>query len=68
MPPGGLLREATLGRSTVANMPNLLRLPNVLAIGSSRVAPRAENVRGDWAAIATNTHTSLETARAVPRG
>lgn len=50
-----------------AKMANYLSLANVLAIGSSRVAPRAEIARGDWSAIATKAHTSLETARAVPR-
>ena len=51
-----------------AKMANYLRLANVLAIGSSRVALRAEIARADWPAIATKAHTSLETARAVPRG
>jgi 2-dehydro-3-deoxyphosphogluconate aldolase/(4S)-4-hydroxy-2-oxoglutarate aldolase len=51
-----------------AKMANYLRLSNVLAIGSSRLAPRAEIARADWSAIATKAHTSLETARAVPRG
>lgn len=46
---------------------NYLQLPNVLAIGSSRMAPRAEIARADWSAIASKTHQSLEIARAVPR-
>ena len=51
-----------------AKMANYLQLANVLAIGSSRVAPRAEIARADWPAIATKAHTSLDTARAVRRG
>jgi 2-dehydro-3-deoxyphosphogluconate aldolase/(4S)-4-hydroxy-2-oxoglutarate aldolase len=51
-----------------AKMATYLRLSNVLAIGSSRVAPRTEIARGAWSTIAANAHTTLETARAVPRG
>ena len=51
-----------------AKMASYLRLPNVRAIGSSHLAPRAEIARGDWSEIAAKAHTSLETARAVPRG
>ena len=45
-----------------------LSLPNVLVIGSSRVAPRGEIARAAWGEIASKAYTSLETARAVPRG
>ncbi|MBK1698320.1 bifunctional 4-hydroxy-2-oxoglutarate aldolase/2-dehydro-3-deoxy-phosphogluconate aldolase [Rhodovibrio salinarum] len=51
-----------------SNMAGYLGLKNVLAVGSSRMAPRAEIARADWAAIAAKAEASLETARAVPRG
>lgn len=50
-----------------AKMANYLALANVLAIGSSRLAPRAEIAREDWSEIASKAHASLETARNVPR-
>jgi 2-dehydro-3-deoxyphosphogluconate aldolase/(4S)-4-hydroxy-2-oxoglutarate aldolase len=48
-----------------AKLPSYLSLANVLAIGSSRVAPRGEIARADWATIAGKAHSSLEAARAA---
>lgn len=51
------------GGITPANAPDYLRLPNVLCVGGSWVAPKALLEKGDWAAI-----TELaRAAAALPR-
>ncbi|MBK1668981.1 hypothetical protein CKO28_13165 [Rhodovibrio sodomensis] len=51
-----------------SNMADYLHLGNVLAVGSSRIAPRAEIAGADWPAIAGKAQQSLQLAHAVQRG
>jgi 2-dehydro-3-deoxyphosphogluconate aldolase/(4S)-4-hydroxy-2-oxoglutarate aldolase len=53
------------GGVSLANMADYLKLPNVLCVGGSWVAPAKAVAAGDWAVIETLAREAFEAGRAV---
>jgi 2-dehydro-3-deoxyphosphogluconate aldolase/(4S)-4-hydroxy-2-oxoglutarate aldolase len=65
---GGPLPQAAFcptGGVSLDNMADYLRLPNVLCVGGSWVAPAKAVAAGDWAVIETLAREAFEAGRAV---